>query len=63
MSNSPINFGAAFLGSAVSGFSSKKNTGKIRKRISKLENQVGAMISKQNQVILTFPHHSNFLNY
>jgi len=49
MSNSPINFGAGFLGSAVSGFSSKKNTGKIRKRISKLENQVGAMISKQNQ--------------
>ena len=49
MSNSPINFGAGFLGSAVSGFSSKKNAGKIRKRISKLENQVGAMISKQNQ--------------
>ena len=29
--------------------SAKKNAGKIRKRVSKLENQVGAMISKQNQ--------------
>ena len=29
--------------------SAKKNAGKIRKRVSKLENQVGAMIRKQNQ--------------
>ena len=49
MSNSPINFGIGFLGSAVGSFSSKKNAGKIRKRVSKLENQVGAMIRKQNQ--------------
>ena len=49
MSNSPINFGTGFLSSAVGSFSSKKNAGKIRKRVSKLENQVGAMIRKQNQ--------------
>jgi len=49
MSNSPINFGTGFLGSAVGSFSSKKNAGKIKSRVSKLENQVGAMISKQNQ--------------
>lgn len=49
MSNSPINFGTGFLGSAVGSFSSKKNAGKIRSRVSKLENQVGSMISKQNQ--------------
>jgi len=49
MSNSPINFGTGFLGSAVGSFSSKKNAGKIRSRVSKLENQVGSMIRKQNQ--------------
>ena len=51
MSNSPINF-LGMLGAASSlmgGRSAKKNAGKIRKRVSKLENQVGAMISKQNQ--------------
>lgn len=35
--------------SLMDGRSAKKNAGKIRKRVSKLENQVGAMISKQNQ--------------
>ena len=48
MSNSPINF-LGMLGAASSlmgGRSAKKNAGKIRKRVSKLENQVGAMIRK-----------------
>lgn len=51
MSNSPINFlGALGAASNLMGSrSAKKNAGKIRKRVSKLENQVGAMISKQNQ--------------
>ena len=51
MSNSPINFlgmlGAA--GAIMGSRRSKKARGKIKTRVSKLENQVGAMIRKQNQ--------------
>ena len=51
MSNSPINFlgmlGAA--GAIIGSRKSKKARGKIKTRVSKLENQVGAMIRKQNQ--------------
>jgi len=49
MNKSPLNFLSGLAAGLVSSQSNKKNAGKIRKRVSKLENQVTSMVRSQNQ--------------